>query len=308
MGKISALLLSILFVAVILAPMINRVQAGVNQWTWLPGYVYRGYDPYYDPSYNYPIIAFLNGTTATLKVPVYNGESWMGPSANITAVSLVFDTGYNVTLSTVVNITLYTTKYFDISFTADTNILSNLWAHTYTIYVDMQDNSGTKYDDYWAYSWSYYYPQYKFVVYTPEQKDIMDLEAKIDEYEDNYEPEDFQTIEGRLLAVQALVESDLGYDYYMRGNFTEAQAHYETAIILYEQAFDAEESKGTAMEDAQLDAIQKEANATVKQADAAMLQAEALMNQAYGYLLLGLGFVLIGIGAIVYGLRKPKTA
>lgn len=250
----------------------------------------------------------MNGTTAKLKVPVYDDNSWLGPSINITAVSLVFDTGYNITLSSVVNLTLYESHYFDFSFTADTNILSNLWAHTYTIYVDVQDNSGWKYDDYWVRAWNYYYPSYKFVVYLPDQKAVVDLSMEYYSYRSSYPPYSFQTVSARLLATKADAEATTAQKFVTLGNFTEAKTHYQAAVSLYEQAFDAEKEKGTAIEDAELNATIDTADAALKEADAAMLQAQATMNQSYGYILLGLGFILIGIGAIIYAAKKPKTS
>jgi hypothetical protein len=313
-GKISTLLCAVLFAVMILMPMINQAHAGVQEWSW-SGYVYRGYDSYYD----YTVIAYLNDTEVTLKIPVYNNA--MGPSANITAVSLVFDTGYNLTLSKVVNITLYETKYFDFNFTAGTNKFSNLWAHTYTIHVDMQSNAGTKYDDYWVYQWDSFYPYYKFAVYLPDQKDVVDLSREYNSYYSSYPPYNFQAVEARLLATQAGAEASIAQDFVILGNFTEAKSHYQTAVNLYEQAFDSEQEKGAAMEDATLDktvkegaAAEKTADAAATEADAAMAEAEAatteaqaIMNQSYGHILVGIGFLLIGVGAMVYGIRKPKA-
>jgi len=303
MGKISTVLFAALFAVMILMPMVNQAHAYVLQWMW-SDYVYKGYDNYYG-SY---IIAYLNGTTVKLKVPVYNDVSWMGPSINITEVSLMFDTGWVAqNLTSVVNATLYETKYFDFSFAIDTNKLSNLWAHTYTIYVDLQDNGGTKYDNYWVISWNYY-TSYRFVVYLPEQKDVMDLSMKYSSYYNNYPPYNFQTIGARMLATQAGLEATLAQNSVNLGNFTEAKTHYQTAVSKYEEAFAAEEDKGVAIEDAELNATIKEGNAAEKTADAAMLNAQGIMNQSYGYILLGLGFLLIGVGAILYGVKKPKAS
>ncbi|MGB9694275.1 MAG: hypothetical protein ACPLYF_05465 [Fervidobacterium sp.] len=296
MRKISTALFITLLAMLILMPMVNQAHAGVSQIIW-SDYAYRGYDNYY----YYYIIAYLNGTTAKLKVSVYNNAPWT--SINITAVSLVFDADYNITLSSVVNLTRYKTYYFDFSFTADVNILSNLWAHTYTIYVDVQNPSGDIYEEYWTYS-----GDYRFVVYLPDQKDVIDLSMKYSSYYNNYPPYDFEAINARLLATQAGVEASLAQNFVNLGSFTEAKAHYQTAISLYEQAFDAEGEKGTAMQDATLNATVTEAEAAMKEADAAMLQAQAIMDQSYGYILFGLGFILIGIGAIVYAAKKPKTS
>jgi hypothetical protein len=299
--KISTVLFTALLAMLILMPMTNQAHASVQQLIWYD-YAYKGYDSYYG-SY---IIAYLNGTTAKLKVSVYNNAPWT--SINITAVSLVFDTDYNITLSSVVNLTRHKTYYFDFSFTADANVLSNLWAHTYTIYVDVQNPSGDIYEDYWVYYDS------GFVVYLPDQKDVMDLSMKYESYRNSYPPYDFETISARLLATQAGVEASTAQNFVSLGNFTKAKEHYQTAISLYEQAFNVEEQKGTAMQDAQTnatvtnaEAAMTEADAAVKEADAAMLEAQAIMNQSYGYILFGLGFILIGIGAVIYAAKKPKT-
>jgi len=166
--KKSSLLFAVFFGVMFLVFMVGQVRGDVQEWRW-SGYVYRGYDGYYDSN----IVSYLNGGDVVLSVPVYNDV--MGPSANITGVSLVFDSGYNLTLSDVVNITLYETEYFDFNFVADTDNVSHLWGHTYTIYVDFQNNAGTKYDDYLVREWDYHNPSYKFAVYSIGQKDVIDL-------------------------------------------------------------------------------------------------------------------------------------
>ncbi|MEM2971844.1 MAG: hypothetical protein QW270_05425 [Candidatus Bathyarchaeia archaeon] len=277
--------------------MVNQAYADIQQWIWYD-YVYRGYDNYYS-SY---IVAYLNGATAKLKLPIVNDRIY---SINITAISLVFDTGYNVTITPAVNITSGEIYYFDLNFTADVNNLPNLWAHTYTIYAHFQHEFGV---GSWTREWDDYSPPYRFVVCTSDQKDAKDLSTKYSAYSSSYPPYSFEIIGARLLATQAGVEASIAQNFANLGNFAEAKAHYQAAVNLYEQAFDVEEEKGTAMQDAEVNAMEKQADAAVKEADAAMLEAQAIMNQSYGYILFGLGFILIGVGAIIYAAKKPKIS
>jgi len=302
-GKISTVLLTALLATLILFSTCKPAQASIQSYIWKPGYyVYKGYDSYYGTS----IVAYLDGATVYVTIPVINDYYYGSPNINVTAVSMVFDWGLNKSCSTTlpVKIDYGETKYFDISFTADISKASNSWAHTYTTYVKFNYTYyGSKYTTTWTMGYDY-----KFVVYSKDQKDVMDLSREYNAYDSNYPPYDFQTIKGRLLATQAGVEASQAQTLVGIGNFTAAKTHYQTAVSLYDQAFAAEEEKGVAKEDAQLNATITGSEAVTKEADAAMLQAQALMNQAYGYILLGLGFVLVGVGAILYGFRKPKPA
>jgi len=297
-GKISTVLLTALLATLILASTCKPAQASIQSYSWKPGtYVYKGYDSYYGSS----IVAYLDGTTVYVTIPVIN--DYYGSNINVTAVNMVFDWGLNKSCSRTlpVKIDYGKTEYFDISFTADISKASNAWAHTYTTYVKYNYTYGQG-------TWTMGY-DYKFVVYSQSQKDVMDLSREYSAYSSNYPPYNFQIIKGRLLATQAGVEASQAQTFVGIGNFTAAKTHYQTAIDLYDQAFAAEEDKGVAKEDAALNATIKEADAAVKTADAAMVEAQAVWNQAYGYILFGLGFLLIGVGAILYGLtKKPKTA
>ena len=292
------MLLTALLAALILFSTCKPAKAYIQSYIWKPGsYVYKGYDSYYGTS----IVAYLNGTTVYVTIPLYNDGYY--PNINVTAVNMVFDWGLNKSCSTTlpVKINYYETKYFDVSFTAKLSDASNSWAHTYTTYVKFNYTGGQS-------TWTMGY-DYKFVVYSKDQKDAMDLSREYSADSSNYPPYYFNTIKGRLLATQAGVEASQAQTFAGIGNFTAAKTHYQTAVDLYDDAFAVEEDKGVAMEDAELNATITGADAAVKQADAAMLQAQASMNQAYGYILLGLGFVLVGVGAILYGLtKKPKTA
>lgn len=305
-GKISTVLLTALLATLILASTCKPAKASIESYVWKPGsYLYKGYDSFYGTY----IIAYLDGATVYVTIPVYNdlySYYGYGDNINVTSVRMVFDWGLNKSCSThlPVKIDEYETKYFDVSFKADISAASNSWAHTYTTYVKFNYTyGGYNYTNTWTTGYDY-----KFVVWSQDQKDALDLSRIYDAYANAYPAGYFSTIEGRLSATRASAEASQGDTLWGTGNFTAAKTHYQTAVDLYDDAFAAEKDKGIAMEDAELNATITEAEAAMKQADAAESQAQASMNQAYGYILLGLGFVLVGVGAILYGFRKPKPA
>jgi hypothetical protein len=286
----SVLLFSLAFVALAIMPSIRPAQAYLQAPIWIPPYAFKGYeDTYY---YTY-IVAYTNGSTVPIKIPVSGSFS---DGTNVTFVSMKFDWGLNVTSDYRLNpvrIDYGDTHYFDLSFMANINDASWVWAHTWTIDV--------RYNYYgYNYSWTYT-PGYYFVVFSQDQVDTRTLASEYNAL--NYYP---NTVEARLLRQQAYSEATVAADSMQKGNFTESKAHYQQAISLIQQSMDSEGTRGGAIEDAQLNATLTEASASMKQADAAMLQAQAVMNQGYGYVLFGLGWILIGIGVIAYGMRKPK--
>jgi hypothetical protein len=299
--KISVLLFSALVATSIMMP-INSAHASISNIAWVDP-LYKGYDQYYYYPYYYYIVAYLNGTTATMRVAVMNNVD--SDYINVTSVEVVFENGLNKTLDTTgspVRVDYQKTQYPEVSFTADTNELPNEWPHTFIVYVKFVYSDGSS--SYFSYSYSSY--GYTFVVYLQDQKEFNDLRQKFWAYEESMDPDEFTTVKARLLATQAVAEANTGDDYYNIGSWAEGKTHYQTALDLYDQAFSIEEEKGVAMEDAYLNATVTEAGAAAKTADAATVQANAAMNQSYGYILLGLGIVLVGIGAIIYGIRKPK--
>jgi hypothetical protein len=294
-GKISVLVLTAVLSTLILSPMIKPAHAYIEEWAWTSPYVFKGYDNYY----SYYIIAYTNGSTVTIKLPVRN--TFLSPNMNVSWVSIVFDWGFNVTVDlrpnnvTIDEDDIY---FFTISFTANLDDLPNNIAHTYTFYVHFVD----PYEDDWTTTWSSFsYPYYKLVVFSPDQSDAKSLGMQFWNEEDSFAPYQFSTVSAHLLASQGVVAASQADQQFSIGNFTYAKTLYQTALSLYDQAFAAEQDQGVSMQSAEL-------NATVKTADAAMLEAQAVMNQSYGYILLGLGIVLVGLGAILYGARKPKTA
>jgi hypothetical protein len=303
-GKISTVLLTALLATLVLASTLKPAKASIDAFVWEPGsYVYRGYDGYYGTS----IVAYVDGAMVHVTIPVYD-DLYPGygysDNINVTDVYIVFDWGLNQSCDTdlPVRIDYGEAGYFEVSFEADEDDASSAWAHTYTAYAMLNYTYfGTDYTEIWTRSYDY-----RFVVWSQDQKDALDLSKVYDAYSYYYPPGYFSTIEGSMNAVDAIVEASLGDYYWSIGDFATAKVHYENAVDLYEDAFASEEGKGMDMEDAELDALQKGTNATLKEADAAMLEAQGVMNQSYGYILLGLGFLLIGVGAILYGAKKPK--
>jgi hypothetical protein len=299
MRKMPAILFGFLVVASVSMSTISPAQADIQQFSWLPPYTYRGSEYWF---YDSSIVGYEHGATVTLRVPVKGDYS---PYMNVTAVSLVFDTGFNVTLNYTANpvkIDYDETHLFDVSFTANVTELSNLWAHTYTIYV--------KYDfpftDTWTEEWDRWWPYYRFVVFSTEQSEAMELKDEYDTIEAYWEY--FESVEGRLLAHEAEVEGEIGYDDLYRWDFANAKTHYQNGIDLWEDAFAAEEDWLTTYQEAMLNATKNEADAALTEADAAARSADASMNQFYVWILVGLGMILTGIGVITYAFKKPKVA
>ena len=294
-----AILFGFLIATLISMSTISPAQASIQQFSWQPLYVYRGYEGRF---YNTYIVGYEHGATVTLRVPVENDN--YGPYMNVTAVSLVFDTDFNITLdytATPVKIDFGEKHYFDVSFTANVTETSNLWAHTYTIYVKYDfPFTGT-----WTVYWNSWSPSYRFVVFSTEQVEAMELEDEYDTIEAYWE--DFESVEGRLLAHEAEVEGNIGYNYLYRWDFANAKTHFQNGIDLWEDAFAAEEDWLTTYQEAMLNATKNEADAALTEADAAARSADAAMNQFYVWILVGLGMILTGIGVITYAFKKPKA-
>jgi len=292
-GKISIVVLTVLFAGLAFMSTIKPARATIGGSLYWSGYTFLGTDSFYGTA---SIVAYVNGSTVKLLIPVTSSPH---SYVNVTSINIIFETGLNKTFnySPVVKIISGETKYFEVSFTANQNELSNLVAHTYTVYVNFIKPDATT--DKFTKDWDDFNPDYKFVVYSGDQKDIKELAAKCSVYSNLYSY--VYTTQARVLAFQANAEVSQASILLNRGDFAGAKTHYGAAVTLYEQALDYEGEKGTQQQDAEM-------NAMLTEADAAMISAQALANQAYGYILFGLGWILIGIGVIIYGSKKPKAS
>jgi hypothetical protein len=128
---------------------IKPAEAYINQSSWAPPYEFRGYDEIIYEAY---IVAFADGATVSIRIQV---EGTLVPYMNVTAVSIVFDSGFNENLDYTANpvkMEYDEVHTFVISFTANVSEFSNEWAHNYWIYVKFN----YPFTDYWSISWSYY--------------------------------------------------------------------------------------------------------------------------------------------------------
>lgn len=300
----------------------GRVQANVIEWRWLEP-AFSGFDDFYRAS----VVAYTESSTAEVSVRVDRNGAPV-TEVNITGVSVVFDWGGNYTLVVnpvyVLNDTIPQAA-FTVNFTVPlTTTASNMFLHTFSIYVKYVTNSG-----------SATFPVSNgdsFAVYSATQADAQALKQTASSY--SLPTGGFSSVEARILWEQASAEVTKGNTSYMLGNFAGAKTAYQNAINDYAQAYAAEtaysqdyresqtnqnnaysnyynayaaysnKTAEAAMTSANADAIQ--ANASVTQADAALRQADAALTNAYGWMAIGIGWILIGVGVIVYGLRRPK--
>jgi len=317
MKKFTVVLFSILLCTLISMSAINQTQANIEEWTWLPPYIKKGRDDYYGVG-TYVVI-YRHGSTVKLTVPVRNDGYSNG--LNVSKVIISFDWGQNKTLDLSANIKQVgwlETEIFTVSFTADaTEAVSGDWAHTYTIYVEhVNATTGpTRIVGTWSRAWNWPTVDYKFVVYSTDQADALDLSEECDSYAITYPSDYFTNVNASQLRGQAAIEADLGDTYYTRGEYDSAKTQYETALDLYDQALTAEKEWRTKAEEAELNVTLTEAaaymtyaNAAMKQAEAAMKQADAAVNQSYAWMFFGIGFIFMGIATIIYASKKPKAA
>lgn len=301
MKKFTAALFGILLCALISMIAINPAQAFINRFTWLP--------PYIDKDSG--VVIYGHGSTVQLLVPVEN--DWYPAGLNVSRVIVSFDWGQNKTLDLSANIEHVEegeTKIFTVSFTADANeAVSSDWAHEYTIHVEhVNATSGpTKIVGTWSVDWNDFWPSYRFVVFSTDQADALDLSIEYYSYESTYPVGDFLSTNASQLAGQAKIEAILGSTHYMRGDYASAKTQYETALGLYSQALSVEAEWGTKLDEAALEVTLTEAEANMAMANAELRQADAVVNQSYAYILFGLGFVFIGVATIIYASRKPKA-
>jgi hypothetical protein len=109
---------------------IKPAEAYINHFSWAPPYEFRGYDEIIYDAY---IVTFADGTTVSIRIQV---EGTLVPYMNVTAVSIVFDTGFNETLDYTANpvkIEYDEVHTVVISFTANMSEFSNEWAHKLSI-------------------------------------------------------------------------------------------------------------------------------------------------------------------------------
>ena len=332
------ILLGVLLVTLISMPMIRSAQAyPLNTFTWVPPWYYIGYKsaPYYDD-----IVAYENGSTVELLVPVWNDPAWGYTSGlNVSKVVLNFwGIGVNKTLDYYASPHMIASnqyELFTISFTADlTEFGVSTWDHEYRIVVEHVNATAEPKKrvspDFMIY-WSSVSPGYKFVVVSSSLVDADDSLSKYYSYYNQYHGYSWQNFDAQQKATRAEIEKGIGDTYYSRGDYASTWTQYNRANTLWEEAIEAEGERRAINDELDLNRtraqIQRDltyAEATLTTAEAALIEAEAalitanatkiqaeaaLMN-AWGFYFIGIGFAIgwscIGIGVIIYALRKPK--
>jgi hypothetical protein len=300
MKKSAALLFVISMCAMISMFAISPTQAYIERFTWLPPYMYKGYDA----DYGAYVVVYEDGSTANLIVPVEN--DWYMDGLNVSKVVVSFDWGENKTLdlsTSIEQVGWHETQVFTVSFTADADeAVSSDWAHEYTIYVEhVNATTGpTKIVGTWSRPWDWYSPSYLFVVFSTDQVEAYDLSEEYNSYASAFPSWAFNNINASQLAGKASIEASKGDMYYTRGDYDSAEDQYQTALDLYSQALAAEREWETKVQEAELEIA-------LTEADANMAMANAMMNQSYAWMLFGLGFVFMGVAAIIYAFRKSMA-
>lgn len=270
MRKIFALIVSLLMVASFSTLSTTPVQADVYNYSWIAP-LYRSYDSFYRTS----VSAYETGSTAQLRVVVYN--DWEGyPNITVTAVKVSFDWDVNYTSTETPRVIRFGEFHdFMINFTVPSiNVASNMKPHTYIIYVEFSYDAS---ESYWT-----YHPWESFAVYSAEQAEAQELYQELDAL--SYLSPNLMSSEARASWFEAPIEFRTGATDYRNGDFTGAKTHYQTARNLYNQAIDSEATRGTALENA-------------------LIQASMILSVG-----IAVGMILIGIGVIVYALAKRKIA
>lgn len=327
MKKNLALLSSVMLAMLIVASSIRPAQALIENWMWLDP-DFRGFDDFYRTD----VIAFNEGSTATLAVTVDNTVPVLPDVLNVSAVIVGFDWGVNYSSSDVsiddpyqLN-SLEPRHTFVATFTVPAiTVASNMFLHEYTIYVEyVNATSGPR-----EIIGTFVDTADFFAVYSSDQGTAMAMKEAIDLYYTTLYPYVFADVEAQILYNKGYAEFLRGETAYSNGDFAAAKTRFESASSFLDQAFGKESIRSTVREDAQtayysalanLTRIQAdtaakeanarltEANATMTEADAALVNADANLTNAYGWLAFGLGWILIGVGAIIYGLRRPKPS
>jgi len=277
----------------LLALMSIPAYADITGHTWL-GTAFSGHDDYYNASVN----AYATGSTAVLTVTVQNNRP-LGSNISITRVYVTFDWGstYASTQMNTTNSILITngvSRTFYINFTVpDISVASNLYVHAYTIFADYNYKNVTNPSQ--TISTRYQSTLYQdFAVFSPDQAAAMNLADVIDTFPT---PSTWESAQAQILANEADNETATAFRYYEQGNFAQAKQSFTTALNDLNQAWSAEQSYLTMLQDLDIQRTQAEIGSL--NAMTSFFNGLSTM-----WVLFGIGWVLLGIGYIIKWLRK----
>lgn len=294
-----------LLIILLLLPM-RMSSATIQHFSWINATT--GTDPLYDQT----VVAYQSGTWWNISISLINDYLTPPPPPrinlpiNVTSIKAYFDWGkwYNYTFSPSIRMEPFEVKVFNVgNVTPPTTEAPETWVHSYTIYVEyIPEGDTTPLTDWYTFGTN-------FAVMSQDHFTAFQLYNKLSMFVIDGIPVEFSNVtEAQVLMAKAFMEMTLGRQAYDAGLFTNASTHLKNADQYITDAFDAWETQGTALENAQLDYLDALGYATRKQGDADYMQGSAALNNSYGWIFFGLGWVLIGIGIMFYGIRKPKAA
>ncbi len=331
MRKKLALISSLSLTLLVALSWVEPVQASIEDWMWIEP-TFRGFDDFYGTS----VIAYTQGSTAELAVTLNNVIPMLPDVLNVSAVIVGFDWAINyssteVSMNNPYQLNASRPRHtFTVTFTVpSTSVASNMFLHTYTIYVEYVNATTGPKERIGTFSVS----SDSFAVYSSDQGIAVTINKAIGVYYTTLYPYPFVDVEADVLYNRGYAEFALADNAYANGDFTTARTRFEAASSLLDEAFAKESERWSASQQAETnadsalanyynalaslsqteasaatkeaDAAMIEANATKIQADAAMAAADAALTNAYGWLAFGIGWMFIGVGVIVYGLRRP---
>ncbi len=311
-------------VATLACTSIRPAKAWIDTVNWIGEYHY--YDPYWGDYYRR---AFEEGTTAQLAVRVYN--NW-GYNLNVSAVIVYLDWNQNYSSTQVSDTSpsvmpAFTYQTFLITFTVpDVTTASNLYSHSYTVYVDYVNATGHKHNfDTNSYSSGFY-------VYSNEQKECMRLYDELQAMFDTYGSSPyFDSNNASVMWREGYMLYQLASDAHRYGSFVDAMNYYDNALdkmntalgleadydLWWEQYYDADSQAWDALylaeEAAYVLNLEAEANATIMEGEAIATNAsarntlaQAALTQSYAWIVFGIGFIVFGVAAVVWANKRPR--
>jgi hypothetical protein len=296
------------FIATILALTLllgvagNTVQAalGPGDWKWM-GFAFHGFDSFHGAT----VFAYEYNSTAILSVTIHN-DYVTDTNLNISALKVWMDWGINYTSDMTSMIDPYVipwdeTRVIPIEFEVPgPNIVSNNALYGYTIILEYV-NATTEpkriigSDSMFA--------GLDFVVYSSDQVEAQKTMIIVDEMFDTTDPDDLNSTKARISWIKAQNETFIAETSYIRGDFGDARTHYNQAMVMINDAFDAEQAKGGGFDDAQVDLLKA-------QAESMRASASYFAGLSNMWTLIGVAAVLFALGYIVRGLgalRKPQA-
>jgi len=273
-----------------------------------PAIPYAWVNPAYigeDPTYGGSIIGYVAGSNWNITLSYMNGDL---EALNVSAIRVYFDWGTNYTYRydpPVQILTGYTLTFNVFNVTPSTAEATDLWKHSYAIYIDNVNNGTAPYVDLDSILVG---TGSNFVVLSADHLACVNLAYRLDMiFGSPYYWPYVNITHVQILMDEAYMEYTQGLALLSAKDFANAKTHLQQAQTLYDDAITTWDDKGTAFEDAQLNLTKAQANYNNAEADATRKTADASLVNAYGWLLFGLGWTFIGIGIVIYGIRKPKT-